>query len=821
MRTGILFACLMGMAWGAPPWQTVGAGSVRGARANFAAPPPEYAMTLWWFWNTDMPEADIRRNLDDMRAHSVRSVLIWSYKGLSLEYLSPAWFERVRYAVDQAAARGMRVWIMDEGGYPSGFMGGRISRDFPGLRMQVLLPGDPPQPGFRTSPTRYVHTPGFAKDSTWSLFDALSPEATRVFLQGVHEKYREALGPRMGTTVLGIMGDEPSFPGVPWTPSLPEAFEKRKGYDVRPHLAALFAKEPSGEARRIQADYQDVWSGLYRDNFFKPQADWCARQGIDYLVHLCGEEDMKTLLHLNGDFFRCMRFVQMPGVDAIWRQIWPGTVADYPKLASSAAHLQGVPRSFTEAYAVYGRGLSLEQAKWVMDHHFVRGINQFQTMLYLSSREGFRPYFHPPDWAGSPQWAHFPLLAEYSNRASYLLSLGRPTASIAVYYPTTSGWLGDFEADRSALAIARALLESQQDFDFVDEDALRSGLTVDAGALRNRSGQRYRTVIVPSVSVISQEALTKLKALAAAGGRVVWMGRPPAMLENGSFRNAAPFRDGLVWAVTEPSDRMTPAVESALPQPDVRLEPAAPDVKYVHRALGDGDIYFFFNESASELNLTARVPDRGAPEFWDAATGRIAPAASTREAGELRVELTMPPFGSRFLAIAPGAPASAPPATLEPLAAMPLEGEWSVTIGGKPFETALKSWQELGQPGYSGPGTYRKTFRLPPEAKGKQILLDLGEVRYSAALKLNGRDLGARAWRPFEWNITAALRPGENKLEIEVRNTAANELAGNPARVAEIEGKGWLVNSYYRTYSKFDAEMVPSGLAGPVRLRWR
>ena len=94
-------------------------------------------------------------------------------------------------------------------------------------------------------------------------------------------------------------------------------------------------------------------------------------------------------------------------------------------------------------------------------------------------------------------------------------------------------------------------------------------------------------------------------------------------------------------------------------------------------------------------------------------------------------------------------------------------------------------------------------------------------VRYSAALKLNGRDLGARAWRPFEWNITAALRPGDNTLEIEVRNTAANELAGNPARVAEIEGKGWLVNSYYRTYSKFDAEMVPSGLAGPVRLLWR
>ena len=776
-------------------------------------------MTLWWFWNSDMPEADVRRDLDDMHAHAVRSVLIWCYKGLTLKYLSPAWFERVRYAVDQAAARGMRVWIMDEGGYPSGFMGGRISRDFPALRMQVLLPGDPPQPAFRTPPTRYVHAPGFAKDTTWSLFDALNPEATKVFLEGVHEKYREALGSRLGTTVLGIMGDEPSFPGVPWTPVLPGAFEKRKGYDVRPHLAALFSKDPSEEARRIRADYWDVWTDLYRDNFFKPQADWCARHGIEYLVHLCGEEDMRTLLNLNGDFFKCQRYVQVPGVDAIWRQIWPGTVADYPKLASSAAHLEGVPRSFTEAYAVYGRGLSLEQAKWVMDHHFVRGINQFQTMLYLSSREGFRPYFHPPDWAGSPQWAHFPLLAEYSNRASYLLSIGRPTASIAVYYPTTSGWLGDFEADRSALAIARTLLESQRDFDFVDEQALRSGLTVDSGALRNRSGQRYRAVIVPSVSVISQGALAKLKALAAAGGRVVWLGSLPAMLETGSFRNAAPFRDDLEWALSEPSGRLTPAVLAALPQPDVRLTPATPDVKYLHRALGDGDLYFFFNESDREFNLMARVPGRGAPEFWDAETGRIAPAACTRKGGELRVQLAMQPFGSRFLVIAPGA-RSRPAASRAPGGAMLLAGEWAVDVDSHLFNTTLKSWSKLGLPGYSGSGTYRKVFRIPPGANGKQVLLNLGAVRYSATLKVNGRDLGARAWPPFEWNITAALRPGENTLEIEVRNTAANELAGNPARVAEIEGKGWLVNSYYRIYSKFDAEMVPSGLAGPVQVLW-
>jgi hypothetical protein len=61
-------------------------------------------------------------------------------------------------------------------------------------------------------------------------------------------------------------------------------------------------------------------------------------------------------------------------------------------------------------------------------------------------------------------------------------------------------------------------------------------------------------------------------------------------------------------------------------------------------------------------------------------------------------------------------------------------------------------------------------------------------------------------------------KEGANILEIEITNTASNELAGNPARLKELEQKGWLRNSYIGRYLAFDREMVPSGLLGPVRL---
>lgn len=95
---------------------------------------------------------------------------------------------------------------------------------------------------YRTSATRYIHAPGFRKDDTYSLFDALDPQASRDFLADVHEQYKKYIGDEFGRTVLGFMGDEPSFPGVPYTARIYDEFERRKGYDIRSHLAQLFAR---------------------------------------------------------------------------------------------------------------------------------------------------------------------------------------------------------------------------------------------------------------------------------------------------------------------------------------------------------------------------------------------------------------------------------------------------------------------------------------------------------------------------------------------------------------------------------------------------
>ena len=133
---------------------------------------------------------------------------------------------------------------------------------------------------------------------------------------------------------------------------------------------------------RAKADYYDVFSQMFRDGFFKPQGVWCAAHGVAYQVHLNHEEMEMDLTRSEGDFLRDMKYVEVPGIDAIWHQIWTDTISDYPRLASSAAHVYGHPQSFTESFAAYRPAPDITMARYIINEQLVRGINLIETMFY-------------------------------------------------------------------------------------------------------------------------------------------------------------------------------------------------------------------------------------------------------------------------------------------------------------------------------------------------------------------------------------------------------------------------------------------------------
>src|SRR5690606_16752100 len=93
-------------------------------------------------------------------------------------------------------------------------------------------------------------------------------------------------------------------------------------------------------------------------------------------------------------------------------------------------------------------------------------------------------------------------------------------------------------------------------------------------------------------------------------------------------------------------------------------------------------------------------------------------------------------------------------------------------------KNSLSSWTAWGEAAanFSGTARYRITFPKP-ETDASEYLLDLGEVRESAHVSLNGKEIGT-AWSiPFRLRIDGAdFREGNNQLDIEVTNLGANRI---------------------------------------------
>lgn len=698
-------------------WEGIHETPLSRLESQFQTPPTEYANHVIWGIGGNLTHKDICADLDSIYQRGFRSVILEAGYHLPFDYLSEGWFKMVADIAREVKRRGMKMWIIDEGKYPSGFAGGKFTKERPDLRMQALVVLDRRQVAageviskesvdsrvlsavavcqdagvadrevpvenhaisfnaglhrweillvgadYRTGQTRAVNNPTGGKDTKNSQMDYLNPKAVRQFIDWTHEQYKRYIGKYFGTTMLGFRGDEPDYAYVPYTPAITDSFIHRKGYDPRPHMASIFSPSPSLKDRQFRADYWDVWSRMFAQSFFKQQADWCKANGVAHVTHLNKDHFMPDCVRAEGDLFRDLSQIQIPGIDAIWNQIWPDTVNDFPKYASSVAHVYGKPRAFSESFAAYYSVPTMKDARYVVDYQMVRGINFFEFMFWpaKSKKQG---------WMSSPGMKD---LNAYTNRATYLLSQGRPGARVAVYYPVSTLWLGNTEVDGQIKRISHLLLEHQQDFDYVTDDAFHNGLTLQQGALVSKSGQHYTTLVVPSSEVISAEAERVINAFVKGGGRLLLWGEQPDKVSDKTFTKMEDIDlPEEVWV--EPTSEWTGTVAKAMPEPELAVKNLAPldidshklrpgerrrkpidptiDLRYQRRELPDGSLYFIFNEGHRQQHCLLGMDRVGHLQQWIAETGEVRQLPDSAAEGRSWAEITLDPQQSIFLVV--------------------------------------------------------------------------------------------------------------------------------------------------------------------------
>ncbi|MGA1983059.1 MAG: glycosyl hydrolase [Acidobacteriaceae bacterium] len=647
---------------------------------------------------------------------------------------------------------------------------------------------------YLSSPTRnFNRADGTrAKDATYSIIDYLDPKATDAFLHTVHETYYGAVGDQFGKIVLGFFGDEPDYSsGIPWTPRLLEDFKAQKGYDLAPYLPSWFDRKPIDKADLARADYYDVWSGIFQNSFFGEQANWAKAHNVEYLVHLNHEETMLALERSEGDYFRDERYVEVPGIDNL-SQLIPSAVHtpdgtwninnNFPKLASSDAHLFGKPKVWAEE----GGGTGID-GKYQLDFQLVRGVNALQISVLRGGGGGPNANPGAPPPPAPPEAA---MIAWYANRGGYLMAIGHPAAQVGLYHPGNSIWMGGTaatEADQSTTKLGWQLFEHQVDWDYFDEQSLSSVATLANGGFTNLSGQTYKAIVLPSMTVITRTGLDRLREFAKEGGKVIFVGKTPSLILDKTFMDAKEKPDLSFATLVESSGDITPAVLAALPRPDVKLDADFPRLTYTHRQWTDGDMYLFFNESNKPESRVATIAGHGAAQGWDLATGVIHPIAGASAAnGEVKIPLVLAPYEAKVIVVGPlpKEAAAAEPSFAAGATLAELTGDWSLTLNGKPMTTELKSWEDLGTSGFAGPATYEKHFTADAAPKGKRVYLEIADVHDYAKVTLNGKELGAAAWQPYRWDVTGALKKGANDLVIEVDALATGRGFGGGALTA-------------------------------------
>src|SRR5580765_144080 len=575
--TGMLFAALAALGASLSATQVSTDDDLAMLRRAFDAPPDDArTMMRWWWFGPQVTDEEIGRELQAMKDAGIGGVEVQPVYPVALDgaanrlkteaFLSDAFLAHLKFAAERAAGLGLRFDLTLGSGWPYG--GPTVSIDHAAGRLRIERVPIPPQASRVALPhvgageafvSGEIAAPGawtrldpagapveltgsslnlaadmrprelvvFISSRTGQMvkraavgaegfvLDHYDAAATSGYLSSIGERLWSAFG---RTKPFAIFCDSLEVYDSDWTIDFPAEFQKRRGYDIRPHLLEL-ASGAGPKAADVRHDWGQTLTELVDEHFIAPLEQWATSRGTKLRGQIYGTPPASTSSAL---------LVDLPeGEGADWRGL------SATRWAASASHVKGGAVTSAEtwtwlhspAFAATPLDMTAEA-----DRQFLQGVNQLVGHGWPYSppsagSPGWRFYAAAALSDKNPWWIVMPDVARALQRASAMLRQGSPVVDVALYLPVDDAW-ADFSPGNVHLIevlkkrigpdVIPSILDAGFNFDLVDPASLEKS-AVEGEYLAIGAG-RYRAVVVPNAHRISENVQRRFDALAKAGG---------------------------------------------------------------------------------------------------------------------------------------------------------------------------------------------------------------------------------------------------------------------------------------------------------------
>ncbi|RAJ26350.1 glycosyl hydrolase [Pedobacter cryoconitis] len=632
-----------------------------------------------------------------------------------------------------------------------------------------------------------------------------------------------------------VVGDSYETGSQNWSDQFITTFKSAYGYDPLPYLPVFQGKVVGS------ADHSDrfLWD-LRRFIADKVASDYVG--GLREISHKNG---LTTWLENYGHYGFPGEFLQYGGQsDEVSGEFWnegiKGNLEN--RAASSCAHIYGKTKVSAESFTTTDRYFMNYPAtlKQRADRSFTEGINNTLLHVYIQQPEedkmpGMNAYFGTEFNRKNTWFNDMDDFLSYIKRCNLLLQQGKYVADVAYFIS---------EDAPKMTGIQEPALPHGYSFDYINGEVIKTRLTVKDGNLVLPDGMQYRILVLPKLETMRPELLIKLKELVSQGA-VILGPKPsssPSLQNLGKADLEIQQLTAELWGNINTSTIKVNHYGKGMVLDGMSLGDALklinviPDFKttiadsalFIHRELKDGAIYFISNQKNEAIQLKPEFRISGkSPELWDATTGKVRDLpAYTQTANTTLVPLKLAPYESAFVIFRKSSPVQQNESLNYPkiIKSIPITSQWLVNfdpkLGGpvKPVVfKQLTDWAENKDEAikyYSGAAYYQNSFELSKVKKGQHVLLDLGNVIAIAKVKLNGIAIGGVWTAPYKIDITKAVKPGKNELEIKVVNNWINRLTGDH----QLPENKRITSTYYDCYDPA-VKLQSSGLIGPVLLQ--